>query len=39
MRRAGADDRAITPTFGPPAPGRVWDGGIPETHPLDRPTD
>jgi len=39
MRRAGADDRELTPTFGPPAPERVWDGGAPDLHPLDRPTD
>jgi hypothetical protein len=39
MRRAGADDRQVTPTFGPPAPERVWDGGAPDLHPLDRPRD
>jgi hypothetical protein len=39
MRRAGADDRAITPSFGPPAPDQVWSGGTPDLHPLDRPTD
>jgi hypothetical protein len=39
MRRAGADDRAATRTFGPPAPEQVWDGGIPDLHPLDRPID
>jgi hypothetical protein len=39
MRRAGADDRAITPTFGPPAPERVWNGGTPDLHPLERSTD
>jgi hypothetical protein len=39
MRRAGSDDRHLTPTFGPPAPGEVWDGGIPDLHPLDRPRD
>jgi hypothetical protein len=39
MRRAGADDRELTPTFGPPAPDRVWDGGAPDLHPLDRTTD
>jgi hypothetical protein len=36
MRRAGADDRAVTPTFGPPAPEEVWDGGVPDLHPLGR---
>jgi hypothetical protein len=39
MRRVGADDRAATPTFGPPAPDQVWDGGVPDLHPLDRPAD
>jgi hypothetical protein len=39
MRRDGADDRGATPTFGPPAPERVWDGGTPDLHPLDRPSD
>jgi hypothetical protein len=39
MRRAGADDRELTPTFGPPAPEHVWDGGIPDLHPLDRSRD
>ncbi len=39
MRRAGADGRAITPTFAPPLPERVWDGGVPDLHPLDRPRD
>ena len=37
MRRTGADDRSTTPTFEPPAPEEVWDGGIPDLHPLDRP--
>lgn len=35
MRRAGADDRAATPIFGPPAPEEVWDGGVPELRPLE----
>jgi hypothetical protein len=36
MRRAGADDRAGTPTYPPPAPDEVWSGGTPDLHPLDR---
>jgi hypothetical protein len=36
-RRGGADDRAITETFGPPAPEEVWTGGTPDLHPLDDP--
>jgi len=35
MRREGADDRASTPTYGPPAPELVWSGGEPDLHPLD----
>jgi len=35
MRRAGADDRASTPTYPPPAPEAVWSGGMPDLHPLD----
>jgi hypothetical protein len=35
MRRAGADDRAGTPTYPPPAPDAVWSGGAPDLHPLD----
>ena len=35
MRRDGADDRAITDTYGPPAPDEVWSGGDPDLHPLD----
>jgi hypothetical protein len=34
MRREGADDRAITNTYGPPAPQEVWSGGTPDLHPL-----
>jgi hypothetical protein len=34
MRRAGADDRAATPTYPPPAPEAVWSGGVPELDPL-----
>jgi hypothetical protein len=36
MRRAGADDRAGTPTYPLPAPDEVWSGGTPDLHPLDR---
>jgi hypothetical protein len=36
MRRAGADDRASTPTYPPPAPAEVWSGGAPDLHPLHR---
>jgi hypothetical protein len=36
MRRAGADDRALTELYGPPAPEEVWTGGPPELPPLDR---
>ncbi|MCO5316350.1 MAG: hypothetical protein M9938_09350 [Solirubrobacterales bacterium] len=36
MRRADADDRAITEKYGPPAPEEVWSGGIPDLPPLDR---
>ena len=35
MRRAGADDRAATPTYPPPAPEAVWSGGAPDLHPLE----
>jgi hypothetical protein len=35
MRRAGADDRATTPTYPPPAPDAVWSGGVPELDPLE----
>jgi hypothetical protein len=34
MRRAGADDRAATPAYPPPAPEAVWSGGVPELEPL-----
>lgn len=37
-RRAGADDRDVTRTYGPPAPETVWAGGPPDLHPLTRPT-
>jgi hypothetical protein len=39
MRRSGADDRDITPKYGPPAPDRVWSGGTPELTPLEDGTD
>ena len=35
MRRAGADDRATTQTYPPPAPDEVWSGGVPELDPLE----
>jgi hypothetical protein len=35
MRRAGADDRAKTATYPPPAPEAVWSGGEPDRHPLE----
>ena len=36
MRRlGGADDRELTELYGPPAPEEVWDGGVPDLHPLD----
>ena len=35
MRREGADDRASTPTYPPPAPELVWSGGEPDLHPLE----
>jgi hypothetical protein len=35
MRRAGADDRSVTPMYPPPAPEAVWNGGPPDLHPLD----
>ncbi len=37
MRREGGDDRASTPTYGPPAPEAVWSGGDPDLHPLEGP--
>jgi hypothetical protein len=36
MRRAGADDRALTEMYGPPAPEKAWTGGPPELPPLER---
>jgi hypothetical protein len=36
MRRSGADDRAATPSFGPPSEGQVWELGEPDLHPLER---
>jgi hypothetical protein len=39
MRRAGADDRAVTPIYPPPAPDAVWNGGPPDLHPLDADTE
>jgi hypothetical protein len=33
-RRAGGDDRDVTPTYGPPAPEAAWSGGHPDLHPL-----
>ena len=35
MRRAGADDRATTRTYPPPAPDAAWEGGVPELAPLE----
>jgi hypothetical protein len=35
MRRAGADDRDLTATQPPPAPGAAWAGGEPELAPLE----
>ncbi len=35
MRRAGADDRAVTNMYGPPAPQEAWSGGVPDLPPLD----
>jgi hypothetical protein len=35
MRRAGADDRSVTPIYPPPAPDAVWNGGRPDLHPLE----
>ena len=35
MRRDGADDRALTELYGPPAPEKVWTGGSPELPPLE----
>ena len=37
-RRAGGDDRDVTPTYGPPAPEAAWSGGNPDLHPLSGPT-
>ena len=34
MRRAGADDRDITPLYGAPAEDEVWNLGQPDLHPL-----
>lgn len=39
MRRAGADDRARTRTYAPPEPEAAWEGGVPDLHPLDRPSE
>jgi hypothetical protein len=39
MRRAGADDRAITRTYPPPAPDEAWAGGVPELRPLATAAD
>jgi hypothetical protein len=36
MRRAGADDRALTELYGPPAPEAAWSGGEPDLSPLER---
>lgn len=36
MRGAGADDRAVTAMYPPPAPDAVWTGGPPDLHPLER---
>jgi hypothetical protein len=35
MRRAGADDRAVTATYPPPAPEAAWAGGEPDLAPLE----
>jgi hypothetical protein len=35
MRRAGADDRKVTPTYPPPAPQEAWASGVPDLQPLD----
>jgi hypothetical protein len=35
MRRAGEDDRALTPIYPAPAPEAAWVGGEPDLHPLD----
>jgi hypothetical protein len=35
MRRAGADDRAVTTTYPPPAPEAAWAGGEPDLAPLE----
>ena len=34
MRRAGADDRAVTHMYPPPAPDAAWEGGVPDLRPL-----
>src|SRR5919201_114243 len=34
MRRPGADDRDLTRTYPPPAPGEAWAGGVPQLQPL-----
>jgi hypothetical protein len=39
MRRTGADDRARTRTYPPPAPEEAWEGGVPDLRPLDQTTD
>jgi hypothetical protein len=38
MRRAGADDRAVTRMYPPPAPQSAWAGGTPELPPLEAAT-
>lgn len=39
MRRAGADDRAVTPMYPPPEPDAVWNGGPPDLHALETETE
>jgi hypothetical protein len=39
MRRAGSDDREVTPIYPPPAPDAVWNGGPPDLHPLEADTE
>jgi hypothetical protein len=39
MRRAGADDRGVTPTYPPPAPEAVWSAAPPDFPPLAPPTE
>jgi hypothetical protein len=34
MRRSGADDRALTAMYPPPAPEAAWAGGMPDLRPL-----